>query len=121
MFHYEPRRLVRYRRHDTNVTSDSLWVRRSMLHTREWHAGLLDDRSLARAVRADDLLRIGRLLIDEGRLGPARRAFMSAVAMRPALRGAAWVLVAMLPEGGRDRIVPALASLKRSLAGAGST
>jgi glycosyltransferase involved in cell wall biosynthesis len=117
VFHYDPRELVRYRRHEENATTDILWVGRSAFHTRRWHADQVEDRSLVRSVQAQELFQLGRQMIDAGQAGPAQRAFRASLGCKPMPRGAAWMLLSSLPEQQRSRLTPALKSLKRSLVG----
>jgi glycosyltransferase involved in cell wall biosynthesis len=105
IFHYDPRLLVRYRRHGGNVTRDALWVHRSACQVRHWHADLVENAALRRSVQATDMLRLGRLLLDAGHPRQARAAFWASVRRRSGLRGFAWTVIASLPRRLRARLI----------------
>jgi glycosyltransferase involved in cell wall biosynthesis len=114
VFHYEPRTLVRYRRHEDNITKDRLWVQESRWKVHQWHAGLVENRALVREVQADDLLTLGRLLWDSGRLEESRASFRASLRRRLSSRALAWALVVSLPDRPR-RLIPQLVAMKRAL------
>ena len=72
VFFYDPAVLVRYRRHETNVTNSRLRLYRAahLVHTR--HSDLVDSTELIDRTLAADLFMIGRLLVDEGQFPEAR-------------------------------------------------
>jgi glycosyltransferase involved in cell wall biosynthesis len=115
VFHYDPRVLVRYRRHEDNVTNDTVWGVRSCYMVHRWHGDLVADERLVRTVLATDLFSMGRTLYDKGKAKPARRAFLASLRRRPTARALAWALLVTLPERPRHEIVPQLVSLKRAL------
>jgi glycosyltransferase involved in cell wall biosynthesis len=108
-FYYDPRPMVRYRQHDSNITVDHVKLFRAMNHVRRWHADLADDRQLVRTVLADDAFRIGRLLVDANRPREARGAFAHTLryACGPTAsscaRALAWMTILSLPDGARRR------------------
>jgi glycosyltransferase involved in cell wall biosynthesis len=120
VFFFDPRLLVRYRRHDDNVTKDSLWVQRSICHVHHWHADLVEDRRLRRSVVAADRFHLGRLLVDAGHPAQARTAFVASLRLRLRPRGLAWALLVSLPERVRRQLISAIHSLKGALPGASS-
>ena len=108
VFHYDPATLVRYRRHARQITSDVLGMRRAMHEVQLAHAELLEDERFVRAVHADTLFRIGRLLVEEDRPREARRAFVGSLkysrgrAPSADARAAIWVAILGLPAGTRE-------------------
>jgi glycosyltransferase involved in cell wall biosynthesis len=115
VFFYDRHVLVRYRRHDANVTNDVLWMQQSTHLAHRWHADLPRDRRLVREVLARDLFNIARLLVDEDRPGEARASFVASLRQRFAPLTLAWVLVLCVPDGLRRRAVPPLLAVKRAL------
>jgi glycosyltransferase involved in cell wall biosynthesis len=115
VFFYDPRVLLRYRRHESNLSSRLLWMAQCSHNVHRWYADDLEDGALVRDVLAEDHFKIGRYLIDEGRAVEARAAFRSAVRQRPGVRALVWTLVLSLPEGARQRAGDAFVRLSRSL------
>ena len=114
-FFYDPQVLVRYRRHDANVTNNVLWMQQSTHLAHRWHADLPTDRRLVRTVLARDLFNIARLLVDEDRPSEARATFVASLRQRLAPVTMAWVVVLCVPDGLRHRAVPPLLAVKRAL------
>jgi glycosyltransferase involved in cell wall biosynthesis len=117
VFHYDHRPLVRYRRHDENVTNDFTWGFRSCCIVHHRHAALIDDPALLRSVYAADLFRLGQSLAAANLSRPARTAFLAALRQQRSLRVALWVLVVSLPDAPRRRLTPRLVALKRAVVG----
>jgi glycosyltransferase involved in cell wall biosynthesis len=115
IFYYDPRMLVRHRRHESNASSNHLTMKRADLfvHTRD--TDLIDDRALVRKVLARDNFVIGRLLQDQGRSDEARAAFAASLRHRPTLRALAWALILSAPESHRRKLGERAVSLKRTL------
>ena len=121
VFYYDPAVLVRYRRHDGQITSSRLRVEQAGHEVRSLHADLVGDRKLARSVRAETLFRIGRLLVDDGRPVEARRAFRHALRYASGAQGSrsarsfGWFTVLSLPAGLRAQSGETLVRLSRAL------
>jgi glycosyltransferase involved in cell wall biosynthesis len=103
VFFYDPRVLLRYRRHESNLSSGLLWMTECSHEVHRWYAADLGDDALAHEVLAGDLFKIGRLLVDEGRVAEARRAFRGALRYAVTTRALVWVALLTLPAGVRDR------------------
>ena len=109
-FYYDPRTLVRYRRHDANL-SDRDVVRRAMMVVRSRNIGCIGDRQLVCDVMAPDLIRIARGLVDEGRPRHARQVFRRSLRYargNPAsvnARALIWIGILSLPRIARDGLV----------------
>jgi len=120
-FHYDPRPLVRHRRHDRNVTNDMMWTHQGLSLVRHRHADLVDDRRLVRRVLANDYFKIGRLLADEGRLREARRAFRrslryaAATRVSQCARAAAWMAIVSSPPAVCNRVGPTAVGFSRAM------
>jgi glycosyltransferase involved in cell wall biosynthesis len=121
VFYYDPARLVRYRRHARQLTSDALGTRRAGHEVHALHANLVDDRRFVRAVYADDLFGIGRLLVDEDRPREARQAFRRSLRYgcgrlaSANARALVWVAILSLPAAARERAGRALVSFSRAI------
>jgi glycosyltransferase involved in cell wall biosynthesis len=118
-FYYDPRPLVRYRRHDANITNNAEELIRAMLQVQSANVDRLDDPALVRSVLAGQLFKLGRLLADQGRDGEARDAF-HACARRAApalpsvaIRAATWVALLSLPASPRQQIAGVLVGASR--------
>ena len=97
VFYYDPRILLRYRRHEGNLSSRLRWMRECSHEVHLRYHDLVEDREEVRAVVAEDLFEIGRHLVDEQRWAEARTAFRRSARLRPAPRTAAWLSIATLP------------------------
>jgi hypothetical protein len=75
VFHYDPRRLVNFRRHGGNVSSRLLDMRAMAHEVHREYAGELADGAFVRSVMAGDLRQIGRYYLDEGQLARAGVAY----------------------------------------------
>jgi glycosyltransferase involved in cell wall biosynthesis len=114
LFHYEPRELVRYRRHDGQVTHKLLRMQRATYGVHRAHA---DEHApgLVAEVLADDLARIGRFLVDEQRPREARAAFAASLRRRPSAFALAWALLLSAPERHRGALIGASLFARRKL------
>jgi glycosyltransferase involved in cell wall biosynthesis len=117
IFHYDRRPLVRYRRHDDNVTNDTEWGFRCCVVVHHGHADVVADPALVASVHAMDLFRLGRRLADAELPRAARTAFVASLRQRFSPRVALWALVVALPDSPRRRLAPKLVALKRAVAG----
>jgi len=123
VFYYDPATLVRYRRHDGQMTSDVVEMHRGLLKIRATYADVVDDRQLVDAMNARDLFKIGRSLVDGGQTGEARRAFgrslryTTPATAAAAARALVWVLILSLPHRARELSGSALVGLSRAFDG----
>ena len=121
VFYFDPAVLVRYRRHEGNVTNSKVALYRAahLVHTE--HADLvrrgpLRGRGLVARTIAHDLFEIGRLLADEpGQALRAREEFVASLRHWPSPRAFAWALVLSCPDSARHALAGSLVSLKRGL------
>jgi glycosyltransferase involved in cell wall biosynthesis len=114
-FHYDPRVLLRYRRHESNLSSGLLWMTECSHKVHRWYAEDLNDPALSREILAGDLFKIGRLLADEGRTAESRRAFRGALSYAVTPRALMWVALLSLPASVGTRSTSALVRLSRFL------
>ena len=110
VFFYQPEVLVRYRQHEAQATRNRLRIERAKFLVHQWHADMIDDARLVRSVHADDLLGIGRQLIDDGRPREARKVFCHSLRYAAAAgpyacgRALSWVTILSLPAVAREQI-----------------
>ena len=119
-FYYDPRASGHYRRHDGNLTTDTVGLYRAMNRVRLENADLIDDRALLATALATDFFRVGRLLVDAGRPDEALQEFSRAsryvrYAPDTSLRSLAWLAVLTLPPSARERIGRCLVGSSRAL------
>jgi glycosyltransferase involved in cell wall biosynthesis len=115
VFYYDPEMLVRYRRHESNASSDHLAMREADLLVHRWYADKIGDRSLARAGLARSYFIVGRLLRNQNRVREARTAFAASIRHKPSLRALAWLLVLSVPERHRHTLANRVIAIKRSV------
>jgi len=113
-FYYDPRVLLRYRRHESNLSSGLLWMQRCSHDVHRWYADDVEPE-LAQEVLASDLFKIGRYLVDEGRPDDARPAFRGSLAHRFGMRALTWTALLRLPGAVREPSGEALVRLSRWL------
>ncbi len=112
-FHYDPRVLVRYRRHDAQITANLLAVRRAAFDVRQTHRDLVDDRAHVDAVLARELRAIGRMLVDEGEPRAARSAYRASLRRRATPAALAWTALLAAPAAQRRRLIDLSLALRR--------
>jgi glycosyltransferase involved in cell wall biosynthesis len=123
VFYYDPARLVRYRKHSEQLTSNALRTLRATHEVHLLHANLIDDRRFVQMVHRDDLFRIGRRLVEEDRPREAREAFCRSLRSgrggigSASARALAWVAILSLPVGAREWAGRALTAVSRALDG----
>jgi glycosyltransferase involved in cell wall biosynthesis len=106
-FLFEPRAVVRYRRHAEGATADIAALAASAYFIHETHAGLVDEAT-RRRVRAADLTALARGRVRQRRYAAARHALAQAAALSPpapkerALRAVLAVPVVRAVLGRRD-------------------
>jgi len=101
VFFYDPRLLVRYRVHPQQVSQNELRMREGVYTVHRRYAGVVRGPHQVRAVQADDLLEIARLIVDQHRPREARTLFVSSLRRWPTA-----------PTGGADRVGQAHAGLR---------
>jgi glycosyltransferase involved in cell wall biosynthesis len=120
-FYYDPRLLLRYRRHDANITNGQFWVRQCQHEVRCMYAADLADRALVDQMLAADLFKIGRGLVDRGRPREARQAFARSLrhargaGLSANARALAWILLLAMPAGVRESSGKAVVGLSRGI------
>jgi len=122
-FYYEPRPLVRYRRHEHNITRNNAALREAMHIVHKLNADLIGDPERVARVMARDLFEIGRAYADEGDRLRARSAIRRSLRYTDGndwyetARALAWIGCLSLPAGAGELAVGALLGLKQGLRG----
>jgi hypothetical protein len=120
-FHFDPRPLVRYRRHDNNLTNRSFWMLECVCDVRRRYASDVEDRALVNEMLAAGLFKIGRHRVEAGRPREARAAFRdslryaSGAGVSANARALAWLLLLSLPGSVRESSSDVLVGLSRTL------
>jgi len=116
VYYYDSEMLVRYRRHESNASSNHLAMSRSDLLVHERNANLVD-RSLVRGVLARDHFVIGRILRNQDRTSEARAEFVQSLRCQLTPRALAWALLLSVPERHRRTLSDRSIAIKRAVAG----
>jgi glycosyltransferase involved in cell wall biosynthesis len=122
-FYYDPRPLVRYRRHEHNITRNNAALREAMHVVHKLNADLLGDPDRVARVMAGDLFEIGRAYADEGDRVRARRAIRRSLrytngnGLYETVRALAWVACLGLPAGASELAVRALLGMREGALG----
>jgi glycosyltransferase involved in cell wall biosynthesis len=120
-FYYEPRTLVRYRRHDDNITKNRSEVLEATHLVRSRNRDLLADERLAAEAMTEDLFRIGRAHVDEGNSAQARNAIRRSLryprgnTVYSTARALVWIAILSLPSGRRASVAGALLRLRAAI------
>jgi glycosyltransferase involved in cell wall biosynthesis len=120
-FYYEPRAVVRYRRHEHNITRNNAALREAMHVVHKLNADLIGDPDRVAKVMARDLFEIGRAYADEGDRVNARRAIRRSLRYTDGNgwyetgRALAWVACLSLPNGASELAVRALLGMRGTL------
>jgi glycosyltransferase involved in cell wall biosynthesis len=112
-FYFDPAVLVRYRRHEGNLSSNLSWMQRCLYDVHRWYADDIEDPALVHGVLASDLFRIGRFLVDEHRYAEARGAFRASLGHGRGARAVIWALLLGLPPGVHVHAARGLVRVKR--------
>ncbi len=118
-FYYDPRQLVSWRQHQSNLTRQTAWMDESAAQVRRWYEAEVSD-----SARAWDLFRTARKLVDAGDTREARRAFLRSlrygfgdIASAANVRALVWVAVLGLPTRAREYLGRMLTGASRALDG----
>jgi glycosyltransferase involved in cell wall biosynthesis len=116
-FFYDPRALVRCRKHALGATHNLLRMRRGAHLVRQRHAELVGDERLVRRVLAGDLSTIARLLVDDDRPREARATFVASLRRRPTAFALAWLALLAAPTRFHATLIGTSRSIKRGVQG----
>jgi glycosyltransferase involved in cell wall biosynthesis len=124
-FYYDPRSLVRYRRHEHNITSDPSEMHEAMHLVRAWNIDLIEDPRRAERAMAEDLFKIGRAHVNAGNQAKARRSIRRSLryargnSLYANARALAWVAILSLPSRSKDP-TRAFLGLRQAIRGSAS-
>ena len=123
-FYYEPRPLVNWRQHGSNLSWQSAWMDECSHKVLETYKADVDDpRVLARGF-APLLFRIARRQVDDGDPGQAKRMFRETLryargqGLVDNARTIAWIAILSLPRGVREALSAASVKASRAIDGA---
>jgi glycosyltransferase involved in cell wall biosynthesis len=115
VFYYDRSVLAHHREHGGGATFDRLRIRRATYLAHREYADVVD-RQLARAVLADDLNQMGRLLADdESCRDQARQAFRCSIRRKPTPFASAWLLLLAAPSHQRAAMISRSLAVRRQL------
>lgn len=121
LFYYEPRTLVRYRRHEQNITKNIAEMHEAWHLVRSWNADRIADPRLLARTMARDLFTIGRAHVDEGNLAEGRKAIRRSLryargsTMYTNVRGVMWLAILSLPSRANRSVIRRLASIRSAV------
>jgi glycosyltransferase involved in cell wall biosynthesis len=122
-FYYESRTLVRYRRHEHNITNNIPELLEAWYLVRASNADRIADRRLVAKTLSRDLFLIGRAHVNEGHLVQARRAIRRSLrhvrgnTVYTYVRSLAWVAILSLPLSANEQGVRALLGFRHAIHG----
>ncbi len=119
-FYYDPRPLLSYRQHESNLSAKRLWMDECCYEVLRRYQSDVDDRAVVRETLAPLLFRLGRGLVEDARPAQARRTFRTALrywrggSASANARALAWIAVLSLPGDARERAGGGLVRAKRA-------
>lgn len=119
-FYYDPRSLLGWRQHGDNLSGDRAGMQEYATGVRLQYAADIADRAMVRRILAQDLFRVGRNMVDEGRPGEARQAFLRSlryvggVPVSASARALVWGVALSLPARPRARLCAWLVRASRT-------
>jgi glycosyltransferase involved in cell wall biosynthesis len=122
-FFYDPRPLLYYRQHGSNLSGQLAWMDECTSQVRRWYEADIADPAVVCKALAPVLFRVARRFVDAGRPDEARRTFREALRYARGgtasanARALAWIAILGLPAGARERGGRALVGLSRALDG----
>jgi glycosyltransferase involved in cell wall biosynthesis len=120
-FYYDPRPLLRYRQHETNLSARMGWMDDCTCQVRRWYEAEVSDRDVVDAAFAPLLFRIARRQVDEGNAAQARGTFRESLThargqeLSETARALAWIAVLSLPARAREQAGGLVVGLSRAL------
>jgi glycosyltransferase involved in cell wall biosynthesis len=120
-FYYDPRVLMRWRQHESNLSGQIDWMDECACQVRRWYEADISDRNLARSVLAPALFRSARRRVDDDRPQEARQTFREALryarggSASDNARALAWIAILSLPAHRRDQLGRTVVSWSRTI------
>ncbi len=122
-FYYEPRPLVRWRQHGSNLSWKTAWMDECTYDVLRTYEGEISDPKVRARGFAPLFFRTARGQVDGGEAKEARRNFARSIrfwrgqGLVQSLRALAWIVVLSLPATVRGTLGRALVKLKRAIDG----
>ena len=120
-FYYDPRTLLHWRQHESNLSGRTAWMDECSLQVLRRYEPDVADRKVVREALAPILFRVARQLVDDGQTREARRTFGEVLRyarggpMSDNARALAWIAVLGLPAQLRERAGRAMVTCSRAV------
>lgn len=115
VFAFDPQVLVGYRRHENNLSSRLLWMQQCIHEVHRMYAADMGDPRFVSLMLSTDLFKIGRSLVDEGRIAEARAAFRACLRYRIHARALVWSVLLTLPPATQQTLSGRLVEARRRM------
>ncbi len=115
LFYYDPRVLVRCRRHEGNISLGRAAMCEAACALHRQHRDVVDSPWLVRQVLAANLFQLALAQLENGRYDAARQALWASIRQWPTAQRLAWAGVIATPERYRRPLVESIRSLKSTL------
>lgn len=122
-FYYDPRPLLSWRQHGSNLSAPGAWNDTCISQVLRWYEGDVADRAVVCEGLAPALFRSGRRSIDEGKPEEARQTLREVLRYAHpntayiSARALAWVVILGMPTSVREPIGRALVGASRTFKG----
>jgi glycosyltransferase involved in cell wall biosynthesis len=122
-FYYDPRTLMRWRQHGSNLSGRYAWMDECACQVRRWYEADVANREVVCEGFAPVLFRVARRLVDDDRPAQARQTFREALRYRRGgtvsnnIRALVWIAVLGLPARVRQRLGQVMVGCSRALDG----
>jgi glycosyltransferase involved in cell wall biosynthesis len=120
-FYYDPRTMLHWRHHESNLSGRTAWMDECACQVRRWYEADVSDRTIVREALAPNLFRVARQLVDDGCADSARRTFREALryarggTLSDNARALVWIAVLGLPENTRNRLGRTMVACSRAV------
>jgi glycosyltransferase involved in cell wall biosynthesis len=115
VFAFDPEVLLGYRRHESNLSSRLLWMQQCTHEVHRMYAEDMGQPGFVSLMLSSDLFKIGRSLVDEGRIAEARASFRACSRHRLHARALAWSALLTLPPTAQETLADSLIGARRRL------
>jgi len=121
VFFYDPAELVRYRRHDTNVSLNASGMYEATHSVHKRYKDVVGSPLFVRKVLAADHFHLAMAYLAENRTASARRSIRASLLQWPRVQTVGWAALLLAPARYRDSLLRRLRRARGSVSRRGTT
>ena len=115
VFFYDPAELVRYRRHDTNVSLNAAGMYEATQSVHKRYEDVVDSPLFVRRVLAADNFHLAMAYLAENRTASARRSIRASLLHWPRAQTLVWATLLLAPARSRGSLIRVLRRMRGSV------